>query len=191
MGQQSIRTDGTDIVAVLRRDHVRIRTLLSATPASAGRPDVERWETFCQLSDLLVRHEVAEELVVYPELAGLAGGTAVRRSRLVDQSDIEVLLVALDRQEFGSPGFEADIVQLGLRVLAHLEREESQVLPLLATFVEPDRRTRLGLRYLESVAIVGPSPSATGVPSGPAVVDRTTAVSTFMRDSAGPSALVS
>jgi hypothetical protein len=179
-------TDGTDIVAVLRRDHTRMRSLLTCTAAGdAG----DRWATFCRLSDLVIRHEVAEQLVVHPELLGLRGGAAVSGSRLDDEAGIEELLVALDRQQFESPGFQKDAVRLGLRLLGHLEMEDAQVLPLLATRVGSRGRARLGRRFLDAMETVPARHGGAGVPTGPAIVDRTTAVSTFMRDAAAPSEL--
>jgi len=190
MRDQSNRTTDTDVVTVLRREHDRIRVLLSSVTAGGTRDrSEERWESFSALSDLLVRHEVAEELVVYPALSGRRGGDAVSRSRLADQAAIEAFLVNLDRGRFASPDFERDLVGLGLRVLAHLDKEEAQVLPLLATVVSTHRRAELGRSYLDAVSLACAPPGVGGVPSGPAVVDRTTAVATFMRDSVGMSEL--
>ncbi len=174
---------------LLRRDHDRIRSLL--VHAASGTRD-QRWLTFSQLSELVIRHEVAEELVVYPELADLPGGAAVSGSRIEDQSAIEDLLVALDREVFESAAFQKDSVRLGAAVLGHLEKEDAQVLPLLATTVGSRRRTELGRRFLE---VVGVAPArrqvGAGVPTGPAIVDRTSAVSIFMRDAAAVGRLAS
>ena len=187
MGYESARRDGQDVVDVLKREHDRIRALL---PARRDGGDGDGWATFCELSDLLIRHEVAEELVVYPELHGLRDGTAVRVSRLADQAGIEELLGVLVRRRSGSPGFDRDAVQLGLRVLAHLEMEEAQVFPLLTTFVDPQLRADLGARYLNAMTIVRAPRGAPVVRSGP-TLDRTTTVSTFMPDSVGPAELAS
>jgi len=179
-GQMGVR----DIVDLLRRDHAHIRSRLVCPAAdSADR----RWMAFSEVSELIIRHEVGEEVVVYPELADLPGGAAMSGSRLDEQSAVETLLVALDRQEFESPGFRQDALRLGSTVLGHLEREDAQLLPLLATMLGPRRRAELGRRFLEVVRVAPARQMvAVGVPTGPAIVDRTSAVSIFMRDSAAP-----
>jgi hypothetical protein len=182
MARPDERMDEMDIVDLLRRDHARIRSLLVRT--ATGSVD-QRWATFSQTSELIIRHEVGEEMVVYPELLDLPGGATVSGSRLDDQAAIETLLVALDREEFESPGFQRDAVRMGSAVLGHLENEDSQILPLLAASLEPLRRVALGRRFLEVVRVAPVRRTvAAGVPTGPAIVDRTSAVSIFMRDTA-------
>lgn len=177
-----------DIVELIRRDHAGVRSML--TRSAVGRAE-ERWAKFSQLADLLIRHEVAEELVVYPVLVELRGGGAVADSRLEDQARIERLLVALDRQEFDTHPFEQNAVRLGLDVLEHLGKEEAQVLPLLTTKLGRRRRTELGSRFLE-VEHVAPTlglSSAGRLPTGPTIVERTSVVSTWMRDSVAATGL--
>jgi len=176
------RTD-LDIVGLIRQDHAEVRsTLTRIATGSTG----DRWATFTRLTDLVIRHEVAEELVVYPALMQLRGGGAVSDSRLADQAEIERLLVALDRQEFDTHEFEVDAARLGLEVLGHLEKEDAQVLPILATKLSPRRRIQLGRRFAE-IKHVAParhvSPGSR-LPTGRTIMDRTSVVSTWMRDSA-------
>jgi glutamate/tyrosine decarboxylase-like PLP-dependent enzyme len=75
--------------------------------------------------------------------------------------------------------------------LAHLEREDSQVLPILATRVSRRRRLDLGRRYrkVQQVAPMRQLPDGTRVPVGRTVVDRTAALSVWMRDVAAASGL--
>ena len=177
-----------DIVVLIRRDHAELRSVLNRV--AAGGAD-DRWVTFSHLSDLLIRHEVAEELVVYPELLKLRGGSAVTHSRLEDQAVIERLLIALDRQEFDTHSFELPAARLGLDVLEHIGKEDAQVLPLLETKLGRRRRSALGRRFLEvehSVPSSGASPTARR-PTGATIVDRTSVISTWMRDSAAVSDL--
>ena len=184
-----MRDSGPDIVALLRQDHDLIRSML--TRVASGTVE-DRWATFLALTDLVIRHEVAEELVVYPALLRLRGGVAVAESRLSDQAGIERLLVTLDREEFDTHQFEMDSVRLGLDVLAHLEKEDAQVMPLLATKLGNRRRKDLARRFTEVKRVAPPRlPTGLRAPTGPAIVDRTTAVSVWMRDSAAYSGLAS
>jgi hypothetical protein len=130
---------------------------------------------------------------VYPALVRLRGGSAVAGVCLGAQSEIEDLLVAMDRAPFDSEEFAGDSVRLGRAVVRHQDEEEEQVLPLLASLLSPRRRADLGRRFLE-VKQVAPSQRvgpASRRPTGPTIVDRTTALSVWMRDSATYAGLAS
>jgi hypothetical protein len=176
-----------DIVDLLTEEHAALRTL--AEPVG-GRDDADG-SAYLAWSDRVVRHEIAEELVVYPALLSFDGGMAVADSRLEDQSDIECQLVALGQEAAGTPRFRAGTARLVLGHLAHLEREDSQVLPILATRVSRRRRLDLGRRYrkVQQVAPMRQLPDGTRVPVGRTVVDRTAALSVWMRDVAAASGL--
>ena len=159
----------------------------------AGGDVEDRWGAFAALTDLLVCHEVAEELVVYPVLRPLAGGPAVADSRLADQVDIERLLVGLDREEFGSREFDMATARLGLEVLAHLDKEDAQVLPMLSSALGRRRRADLGRRFVD-VGRMAPAhcvPSGARMPTGRTIVDRSSALSVWIRDSAAAAGLAS
>lgn len=179
-----------DIVELLHQEHAMIRTLLQR--AECGGTDARRTAAF-RLADALIRHEVAEELVVYPELLRIRGGTAVADPRLEDQEGIEERLVQLDRTEFGSAAHGALLARLVLAVTSHLDREDEQVLPLLAAHLGAPRRSELSRRFTEVLGMAPVRPSAPGLrlPTGPTVIDRTTATSVWMRDSAAGSGLAS
>jgi hypothetical protein len=177
------RNRSEDVVDLLRADHRQVKALV----ARLGHGDTsDRWRVHNRLTELVVRHEVAEERVVYPELLRLGGGAAVADSRLDDQSSIEQRLIRLDREPFDSEHFRRASVQMALALLGHLDKEEAQVLPLLATKLSMRRRLILGGRFLE-VKASAPSRRVTasaGVPGGRAIVDATTALATFLRDAA-------
>jgi len=178
-----VRPVELDIVELLRRDHEDVRSTLTRIAAGSV---LDRWATFSVLTDLVIRHEVAEELVVYPALLSLRGGGAVADSRLDDQAEVERLLIALDREEFDTHEFEVVAARLGLEVLGHLDKEDAQVLPLLATKLSARQRTELGRRFVE-VKLIAPArhiASGARLPKGRTVMDRTSVVSTWMRDSA-------
>jgi hypothetical protein len=178
----------TDIVDVLAEEHTALRALA----APVGGPE-DDGTAYLAWSDRVVRHEIAEELVVYPVLLGFDGGTAVVDSRLEDQSDIEHQLVALGREDAGTARFRMRAARLVLGHLAHLEREDSQVLPILASRVGRRRRADLGRRFhqVQQVAPLHHLPEGVRVPTGRTVVDRTSALSVWLRDVAVSSGLAS
>ena len=182
------RTD--DIVEVLRDDHAELRLLLSAgAPAGSS----EHQEVWLRLADALVRHAVAEQLVVYPALLELPAGRAISHSRTAAHQVILRQLVSLERAGFGTAAFNSAEVRLGLDVLAHLDKEDTQVLPLLASRFGAHRRAELGRRFVETGRIE-PTPRilpGARLPAGPTIVDHTTALAVWIRDSAMAQGLAS
>jgi len=178
-----------DIVDLLAEDHADLRAL--AEPV--GGPDDHDGSAYLAWSDRLVRHEIAEELVVYPALLSFPGGAAVADSRLDDQADIERKLIALGRESAGTAAFNTAASHLVLGHIAHLEREDAQVLPILATRVSRRRRLDLGRRFqkVQQVAPMRQLPEGVRLPVGRTVVDRTSALSVWMRDVAMASGLAS
>ena len=173
---------------VLAEEHAALRALA----APVGGPD-DDGSAYLAWSDRVVRHEIAEELVVYPVLLGFDGGMAVVDSRLEDQTGIERQLVKLGREVSGTPRFRSGVSRLVLGHLSHLEREDSQVLPILASRVSRRRRLDLGRRFrqVQQVAPLHPMPEGVRVPVGRTVVDRTSALSVWLRDVAVSSGLAS
>jgi hypothetical protein len=181
-------TSGPDVIDLLIYDH-------SALPAlSTGRGIWHHNDSAAHLAlgDRLLRHEIAEELVVYPVLLSCSGGTAVVDSSLQDQANIEHRLVQLERQEPGTMELERVSDCLRLELMAHLEKEESQVLPILASRLSRPRRIELAHRFrkVTQVVPIRRIPKGVRVATGRTVVDRTTALSVWMRDVVTASGLV-
>src|SRR5579884_1790824 len=77
----------TELVQLLLADHEQAKRLLQAfdTVPASGRD-----QAFCELTYELVRHEVAEEEVVYPALRRFVdGGDDLADTRIKEQSEAE------------------------------------------------------------------------------------------------------
>src|SRR5581483_1621526 len=120
-----------DIVLVLSAQHERIRALLAElheTVAAVADITSDMAEPFQELVRLLVAHEAAEELVVYPTLrSGLEEG----------------LLAKLEKLAPAFFEFPAALAELEQKVLAHAEQEEHTVFPLLERRLSADDRQRM------------------------------------------------
>lgn len=121
-------TPSEDVVSLITQDHAaieqRFTELDSAAPGTHS-------ELFAKLRDQLVRHEYAEQAVVYPELRDLEGGDEIADARFAEESAAESKLADLQKLEPGSPEFLSGLAELRASVLTHARNEESQVLPLL------------------------------------------------------------
>ena len=182
------RTIGRDIVEVLREDHAMLRSLARAVTTGMREG---RAEPFLEFRDLVLRHQIAEDLVVHPALVRFAGGAAVADSRQHDQNGIEAHLVHLDHLTWETPEFELGVSRLLLDFLGHIAKEEAEVLPILATRLGRHRRADLGARFMgvKQVAPLHRVPVGARPPAGPMIVDPTSALSVWVRDVAVASGL--
>ncbi len=136
--------EAPDIVDVLRRDHEQAERLLRLFKSGAGT----RADWFDNLRETLVRHEVAEELVVYPAVRHVGDPPVdVVEERLSEQAAAVVLLSELEDQALGSDAFRARFIDLRAAVLDHAHQEERTILPALAATKSEGERRVLGQRY--------------------------------------------
>ena len=159
-------TTGADISTLLHQDHAKIKALLQGFEAL---PASERQRTFDDIVGELVRHEVAEEEVLYPTLrAEGANGDAIADARIAEQSQAEQLLSDMEHDPMHEAAFMTKFQQLRTAVLAHAEAEESTAIPALVADTGPDRLRQLGERYeaAKKLAPTHPHPAAPDTPPG-------------------------
>jgi hypothetical protein len=139
---------------------------------------------YLELSDRIIRHEIAEELVVYPAILENCDEVGFAASVCREHSTIEDQLLVLDRQEFGSSEFELSRVRLTGELFAHLDHEETQVLPILASRLGRGRQVEVAHRYRQVIRVAPllSAQSLAHLPTGPTVVARTSALAVWMRD---------
>jgi len=136
-----------DIVLVLTQQHERVRALLAElheTVAAVADITSDMAEPFQELVRLLVAHEAAEELVVYPTLrSGLEEGRLAAQ-RMAEEDEAKHLLAKLEKMAPAFFGFPAALAELEQKVLAHAEQEEHTVFPLLERLPADDRQRMAG-----------------------------------------------
>ena len=172
----------TDIVSLITDDHEAVKRSLSAVTEAQG---AERGGAFHQVTELLVRHEVAEEMVVYPAVRRLDGGPALADARIAEQAEAESKLAELERFRADTSEFATSFSQLQDSVLAHARLEERDVFPLF-DHMSPDERRALGQRYVRarSSAPTHPHPSAPDTPPGNVLAGPVAALFDRIRDAA-------
>ncbi len=134
-------TPGIDILDLLADDHREAESLLNRFESV---PDVDRDQYFCQVVQELVRHEVAEELVVYPALrSDASGGDQEADARIHEQAKAEQMLAEMEELDVGQAEFQAKFVNLREAVLEHAKAEESGAFVMLRQSEDADARTKL------------------------------------------------
>ncbi|MGH9047378.1 MAG: hemerythrin domain-containing protein [Acidimicrobiales bacterium] len=171
------------IVNLLLEDHRSAEQRFSefATAGPEARP-----ELFWKLTDELVRHEVAEEVVVYPEIRSLPGGARLAGARINEQSEAEQQLARMEKLDATSPEFMAEFTDLKAAVLDHAKSEEAEVFPLLAAERSSAEQVSLGERYqaAKRSAPNHPHPHAPDTPPGNKIVGPVAALVDRIRDAA-------
>jgi hemerythrin superfamily protein len=133
-----------DLISLLSQDHEAITERFS----ELGQADpVLRGQLFWELMDQLVRHEVAEEVVVYPALRHEPGGDVIAQARLQEESEAEGMLARLEKLDPTTEEFRGAIKDLESVVLDHAQKEEAEVFPLLAANEESGYLALLGQKF--------------------------------------------
>ncbi len=151
-----------DVVSLLTQDHTAISQRLSEFDSAGAQ---SRAELFWKLTDQLVRHEVGEEVVVYPALKNLPGGAAVAEARKGEESEAEKLLASMEGLDPTSRQFVGAVGDLRAAVLEHAQKEESEVFPLLLAHEPSDRLLYLGQKF-KGAKLAAPNHPHPHVPSG-------------------------
>ncbi len=133
-----------DVLSLIMQDHAAIEQRFSEFDSAAPETHAE---LFVRLRDQLVRHEYAEQGVVYPELEGVDGGSDVVEARVAEESAAERALAELEKLSPGSTEFSTGLAGLRVSMLAHAHNEEAQVLPLLTVHRDEARLVYLGQKF--------------------------------------------
>jgi hypothetical protein len=152
-----------DIVFVITQDHTAVRQRLAEFDSvSAGA----RGELFWKLMDQLVRHEVGEQVVVYPALKELPGGSEVADARIAEESEAEKLLASMEDMDPEGEEFTVALIQLRDSVLEHAQMEEAEVLPLFLAHEDSGRLVYLAQKF-KGAKLAAPSQPHPHLPSSP------------------------
>jgi hemerythrin superfamily protein len=171
------------IVNVLLEDHQSVARRLSELASSVASA---RAELFWKLTDELVRHEVAEELVLYPAVRKLSGGEQLANARIREQSEAEQQLARMEKLDTESPEFMTEFTDLKAAVLEHAEHEENQVFPLVKAEVASEDQLQLAQKYqgAKRAAPNHPHPHAPDTPPGNKILGPVAAFVDRIRDAA-------
>jgi hypothetical protein len=138
-----------DLVELLLRDHDKVRGLLSRLDSTF---DEDLGIYFCKLREEFVRHERAEELILYPALRmKVRGGDAVANECIEEHSRAEETLALLSEQDPLAASFRTRLIALRIAVLAHAKHEEADVFPSLGRHTHRRELAELGLLYEQAL----------------------------------------
>jgi Hemerythrin HHE cation binding domain len=157
----SDKADKGDVLAVLKAQHDRIRSMFDEVDRGAGDTRQQRFEA---LRAFLAVHETAEELIVHPRARWATNGNAVVDDRLREEHDAKVVLSRLDGMSVTDPAFAADFAALREAVLSHADHEEREEFPLVVASTDAGTRALMATALLAAEAM-GPTHPHPGVES--------------------------
>lgn len=133
-------------------DHEEMREYMSSyDEAMTGGDHIKAEEWLHQFVYEVVRHQIAEELVLYPameEHLGQKGAHYAANSRR-DHQKLDELLQALERLTFGTTEHGILVSSVRNHLWDHLNEEETHDLPLLREGLSDEVREALGRRFAQ------------------------------------------
>ncbi len=156
-----------DVIEVLEHDHREIeemfRELESLRGASTDEAKERRKTVTEQVTIELVRHSVAEEVLVYPQVSAKVSSEEVEHARK-EHAEAEETLQRLEKLDADDPAFDDELAQLMKEIRHHIEDEEGEMFAHMREVMDPDDLRTLGGR-VEAFKKVAPTRPHPNVPN--------------------------
>jgi len=173
-----------DVIEILEHDHREVEQMFaeleSLRGASTDEEQARRKELTEQVTIELVRHSVAEEVLVYPKVEKQVSAEEAEHAR-EEHAEAEETLQRLEKLDADDPGFDDELATLMAEIRHHIEDEEGQMFAHMRQVIDEDELRTLGERVeaFKKVAPTRPHPNVPNetlprVAAGPAasIVDR-------------------
>jgi hemerythrin-like domain-containing protein len=126
----------TDVVDLLAEEHAELRKFFEEVEASPSELSGVRYGS---LRAQLIRHEMAEEMVLIPYMRRLGGHDEMLEECLAGQAEVEKQVGLIERLEAGSGAFLGAVRDLRALALRHMEVEETGLFAILAQASSEDK----------------------------------------------------
>src|SRR3954467_3732011 len=158
-----------DVIEVLEHDHREVEEMFAELESLRGastEEDRERRKTVTeQVTIELVRHSVAEEVLVYPEVEKKVSAEEVEHAR-EEHAEAEKTLKRLERLDADDPSFDDELAELMKEIRHHIEDEEGEMFAHMREVIHEDELTDLG-KKVEAFKKVAPTRPHPNVPNEP------------------------
>jgi hypothetical protein len=136
-----------DVVAIVLRQHDRIRTLMNQVSNTAGH---SRLQALTELTALIKAHERAEQAVLRPVGVDVEGKRSAK-ARTREEAAADEALLRLDGLDVDSTEFRDIFDAFREIVEEHAAAEEAHELEPMRQQLPLEERVRLGQAFLEAV----------------------------------------
>jgi hemerythrin superfamily protein len=158
-----------DVIEVLEHDHREVEEMFaeleSLRGASTDEGKARRKDLADQVTIELVRHSVAEEVLVYPKVENQVSKEEADHARK-EHAEAEETLHRLEKLEADDPGFDDELATLMEEIRHHIADEEGQMFAHMRQVIDADELRTLGAR-VEAFKKVAPTRPHPHVPNEP------------------------
>jgi hemerythrin superfamily protein len=158
-----------DVIEVLEHDHREVEQMFaeleSLRGASTDEQKTRRKDLADQVTIELVRHSVAEEVLVYPQVEEKVSAEEAEHAR-EEHAEAEETLARLEKLDADDPGFDDELATLMEEIRHHIRDEEGQMFAHMRQVIDPEELRKLGSR-VEAFKKVAPTRPHPHVPNEP------------------------
>ncbi|HWT25132.1 MAG TPA: hemerythrin domain-containing protein [Solirubrobacteraceae bacterium] len=158
-----------DVIEVLEHDHREVEEMFAELESLRGAATDEarkrRKDVADQVTIELVRHSVAEEVLVYPQVDRKVSAEQAERARK-EHAEAEETLARLEKLDADDPRFDDELATLMREIREHIAEEEGEMFAHMRQVIDADDLRKLGAR-VEAFKKVAPTHPHPNVPNEP------------------------
>jgi hypothetical protein len=158
-----------DVIEILEQDHREVEQMFAELESLRGAATEEaksRRKTVTeQVTIELVRHSVAEEVLVYPQVEKKVSAEEAEHAR-EEHAEAEETLQRLEKLDADDPAFDDELATLMAEIRHHIKDEEGQMFVHMRQVIDADELRKLGDR-VEAFKKVAPTRPHPHVPNEP------------------------
>jgi hemerythrin superfamily protein len=156
-----------DVIEILEQDHREVEAMFgeleSLRGASTDEANARRKELTDQVTIELVRHSVAEEVLVYPQVEDKVSADEAEHAR-EEHAEAEETLKRLEKLDADDPEFEDELATLMAEIRHHIADEEGRMFADMRRVIDADELRKMGDR-VEAFKKVAPTRPHPNVPN--------------------------
>jgi hypothetical protein len=158
-----------DVIEILEQDHREVEEMFAELESLRGASTEEaksrRKDVTEQVTIELVRHSVAEEVLVYPSVEDKVSAEEVEHAR-EEHAEAEETLQRLEKLDADDPAFDDELATLMAEIRHHIEDEEGEMFAHMRRQMDADELRKMGAR-VEAFKKVAPTRPHPNVPNKP------------------------
>ena len=158
-----------DVIEILEHDHREVEQMFaeleSLRDASTEEMRSRRKALAEQVTIELVRHSVAEEVLVYPQVEKKISAEEAEHARK-EHAEAEETLHRLEKLDADDPAYDDELATLMAEIRHHIADEEGQMFTHMRQVIDADELRKLGAR-VEAFKKVAPTRPHPHVPNEP------------------------
>lgn len=160
-----------DVIEILSHDHREVEQMFAELESLRDAADEEsssrRKDVAEQVVIELVRHAVAEEAAVYPQVKEKLSEAEAEHAKH-EHAEAEASMKRLEKLSPQDPAFEAELQTLMAEIREHVAEEENEMFPRMRSVFSQQELMKMGqqVEAVKKIAPTRPHPSAPDQPPG-------------------------